>query len=138
MAQNVVIRKANPGQGQGQMRAISQRTGWEYEHDETDEQIDAIEGLIAQIREQSGAATDNDGRDEQGLPLRGATFSFTSTTDKGVGDIIIGTAYCEDGPADSVVNPGAGFPVVTGKQWVSEAWRITPDGKVTADDGGSQ
>ena len=38
---NVVIRKPNPGQGQGLMRAISQRTSWEYEHDETDELGDA-------------------------------------------------------------------------------------------------
>ena len=98
------------------------------EHDETDEQINAIETLINQVRADSGAATDNDGRDDAGFPLRGATFSWTKDAD---GNIVIGTLSVEDGPADSVVSPGGDFPPVEGKQWVTETWVIAPDGTVS-------
>jgi hypothetical protein len=124
---NQIFRSPNPGVGQGENQAISQATGWRYEHDETDEQINAIEALIAHVREESGAATDNDGRDEQGFPLRGATFSWTVNED---GYVVIGTLYVEDGPADAVVSPGAGAEPVTGKQWAAETWMISSDGTV--------
>lgn len=125
---NTIFRFPNPGTGQGEMQAISEATGWRYEHDETDEQIDAIELLISQVRVESGAATDNDGRDDLGLPLRGATFSWSRDAD---GNMVISTMYVEDGPADSVVSPGAGFDPVEGKRWVTETWKIAPDGSVS-------
>jgi hypothetical protein len=99
-SKNSILRKPNPGMGQGSMRAISFRTGWEYEHDETDEQIDAIEGLIAQVRAEPGKEK--------------ATFSWSSSTDDGEGDVRIGCTYLEDG------------------LWVSEEWVIDPAGRVEA------
>lgn len=106
---NVVIRNSNPGQGQGLMRAISARTAWEYEHDETDEQIDAIEELILTVREDEAVqAGDRDTK-------RGSTFSWSSDTNSGVGNIKIGTMHKDAG---------------TGL-WDSEAWDIAPDGTVT-------
>lgn len=133
MAENEIFRSPNPGVGQGENQAISQATGWRYEHDETDEQINALEKLMQQIRVESGAATDNDGRDDAGFPLRGATFSWTRDED---GNVVVGTMYVEDGPADSVVSPGGDMPAVEGKQWVTEVWNIAPDGNVTeASDG---
>jgi len=107
--ENVVIRQPNPGQGQGETRAISARTTWQYEHDETDQQIDFIELKIAEIREQEGVM--------QGSPgiKRGATFSWTSDTDSGEGNIKLGTMYKQDGSGD----------------WVCEWWIIAPDGTVT-------
>jgi hypothetical protein len=131
MAKNEIFRSPNPGLGQGEMQAVSQTTGWRYEHDETDEQINAIELLINQVREDSGAATDNDGRDDDGMPLRGATFSWTRDED---GIVVISTMYVEDGPADSVVSPGGGHEPVEGKQWVSETWKIALDGSVSEGD----
>ena len=129
MAKNKVFRSPNPGIGQGETQAVSEATGWRYEHDETDEQIDAIEKLVNQVRVESGAATDNDGRDDtDGTPLRGATFSWSRDD---AGNVAISTMYVEDGPADSVVSPGAGYPPVEGKQWVSETWLIAPDGTVS-------
>jgi hypothetical protein len=112
---NVVIRRPNPGKGQGLTQAISARTGWEYEHDETDEQIDAIEGLIAQHRAQPGHEED--------------TFSWTSSTGDGEGVIRIGTTYHE--PGDGVVNLGNG-QLLEGRVWVTETWEIDPDGTVRA------
>lgn len=107
MAQNVVIRKPNPGQGQGDMRAISQRTGWEYEHDETDEQIDRIEEIILGVREEEAV--------QMGDPFhkRGVTFSWTSTTDSGEGNILLAMAYRQ---ADGL--------------WAQETWNIRSDGTV--------
>lgn len=128
---NPIFRSPNPGMGQGETQAISQATGWRYEHDETDEQIDAIELLINQVRVESGAATDNDGRDDEGMPLRGATFSWTRDED---GNMVIATMYVVDGPPDSVVSPGAGLPPVTGKAWANEVWKIAPDGAVSEGD----
>lgn len=128
MAKNKVFRSPNPGLGKGKNQAISEKTGWRYEHDETDEQIDAIELLISQVRADSGADTDNDGRDDAGFPLRGATFSWTTDDD---GNVHISTMSVEDGPEDSVVSPGGGFPSATGKQWKSETWVIAPDGTVS-------
>lgn len=126
MAKSNIFRSPNPGLGQGEMQAVSEATGWRYEHDETDEQIAAIELLINQVRADSGAATDNDGVDDDGLALRGATFSWTRDED---GSIVIGTTYAEDGPADSVAVGRSG--PVEGKQWVSETWNIAPDGTVS-------
>lgn len=57
MSKNIVIRRPNPGVGQGREQATSQRTGWLYEHDETDAQIDAIESTIASFREGHPTAT---------------------------------------------------------------------------------
>jgi len=105
---NVVIRQPNPTQGQGETRAISERTSWEYEHDETDMQIDVIESKILSIREDEQVV--------QGSPgvKRGATFSWTSDTDAGEGNIRLGTMYRMDGTGD----------------WVSEYWIIAPDGSI--------
>jgi hypothetical protein len=128
MATNEIFRSPNPGIGQGFSQAVSQATGWRYEHDETDEQINAIETLINQVRVDSGAATDNDGRDDNGFPLRGATFSWVKDE---AGNIVISTMYVEDGPADSVVTPGGGADPVEGKQWATETWSIAPDGTVS-------
>jgi hypothetical protein len=128
VAKNKIFRSPNPGVGQGETQAVSEKTGWRYEHDETDEQIDAIEQLITMVRVDSGAATDNDGRDDDGFPLRGATFSWALDED---GNVVISTMYVEDGPADSVVSPGGGLPPVEGKQWATETWRISPDGNVS-------
>lgn len=129
MAENQIFRSPNPGLGQGETQAVSQATGWRYEHDETDEQINAIELLINQVRTDSGAATDNDGLDDDGLPLRGATFSWTKDEE---GNIVISTMYVEDGPEDSVVSHGPDKnDVMTGKQWVTETWSIAPDGTVS-------
>lgn len=104
---NTVIRRPNPQQGQGSTRAISARTSWEYEHDETDAQIDAIEEMILTIRSEEGVG------DGASLLKRGATFSWTSDTDDGEGNITIGTMY---------KNPDG--------DWVSETWTIAPDGTV--------
>jgi hypothetical protein len=131
VSSNEIFRTPNPDLGQGEMQAISQNTGWRYEHDETDEQIAAIETLINQVRADSGADTDNDGRDDEGMPLRGATFSWTRDEE---GNMVIGTMYVEDGPADSIVSPGGDFSPVEGKQWVSEVWKIAPDGTVSEGD----
>jgi hypothetical protein len=129
MAKNKIFRSPNPGLGQGKMQAVSEKTGWRYEHDETDAQIDAIETLIESVRNDSGAATDNDGReDDTGLPLRGATFTWNTDEE---GNVVISTIYAEDGPADSVVSPGGGFEPVSGKQWTNEVWKIAPDGTVS-------
>jgi hypothetical protein len=128
MAENQIFRSPNPGLGQGENQAISQVTGWRYEHDETDEQINAIELLISQVRADSGADTDNDGKDDDGFPLRGATFSWSKDED---GNVVIATTYVEDGPEDSVVSPGGGADPVEGKQWVNEIWKIAPDGTVS-------
>jgi hypothetical protein len=129
MPKNEIFRSPNPGLGSGEMQAVSQATGWRYEHDETDEQIAAIELLISQVRAESGAATDNDGReDDTGFPLRGATFSWGRDDE---GNVVISTMSVEDGPADSVVSPGGGFAPVEGKQWKSETWKIAPDGTVS-------
>lgn len=106
---NVVIRKENPGQGQGTMRAVSARTGWEYEHDETDDQIDAIEGIIAQVREE-GSIDENSPGDS-----RGALFSWTSDTNKGEGNITLATMYKENGS----------------DLWTCESWIIAPGGSIT-------
>jgi hypothetical protein len=128
MAKSKIFRSPNPGLGSGEMQAVSEATGWRYEHDETDEQIDAIETLVNQVRADSGAATDNDGLDDDGLPLRGATFSWVREGD----DILISTMYVEDGPEDSVVSNGPNKEdVLAGKQWVSETWKIAPDGTVS-------
>lgn len=106
---NVVIRQPNPNQGQGATRAISQRTSWQYEHDETDAQIDFIEKTILTIRQQEGVV--------QGAPgnQRGATFSWVSDTDTGEGNIKLATSYMQAGSSD----------------WVSEWWVVAPDGSVT-------
>jgi hypothetical protein len=127
MAKNNIFRSPNPGLGQGEMQAVSEATGWRYEHDETDEQINAIETLIASVRSDSGADTDNDGRDDQGIPLRGATFSWTKDE---AGNVLISTMYAEDAK-DSVISPGGGFDPVEGKAWVTETWQIAPDGTVS-------
>jgi hypothetical protein len=131
MAKNDIFRSPNAELGQGETQAVSQATGWRYEHDETDEQINAIEKLIGQVRADSGADTDNDGRDDEGLPLRGATFSWTRDAD---GNMIIGTMYVIDGPADSIVSPGGDYEPAFGKQWASETWKIAPDGTVSEAD----
>ena len=128
MAANEIFRSPNPDLGQGEMQAVSQATGWRYEHDETDAQISAIETLIKQVRADSGADTDNDGRDDDGMPLRGATFSWTRDED---GNMVIGTMYVEGGPADSIVSPGGDYEPVAGKQWVTETWSIATDGTVS-------
>jgi hypothetical protein len=107
--QNVVIRRENPGQGQGSTRAVSARTSWEYEHDETDAQIDKIEEIILSMRDEEGVVTGSS------LHKRGATFSWSSDTDDGEGNIKLGTMYKQDGSDD----------------WVCEWWIIAPDGKVT-------
>lgn len=112
MADNAIFRSPNPDLGQGEMQAVSQATGWRYEHDETDEQINAIELLINQVRADSGAATDNDGKDENGNVLRGATFSWSRDEE---GNVVIGTSYQQQGSTD----------------WVSEVWTISPDGMVS-------
>lgn len=135
MAPNVVIRKDNPGQGQGRTRAISQRTGWEYEHDETDAQIDAYEDLVKQVRIDGGVTEENRGLSGEGLPLKGHTFSHSSSTEYGEGDIIVATAYVEDSPdLTSAVNAGFPYGVVFGKRWVSECWRIDKQGNVTPEE----
>jgi len=131
---NTVIRRPTPihstspdgaprSRGQGLYTAISARTGWEYEHDETDEQIDAIEEMIAKIRDEEGVSVANNGKDASGLPLRGATFSWNVDED---GNVVIGTTYVEDG--DGVVSVGS--RQIEGKVWVAETWVISPDGKV--------
>lgn len=132
MAPNVVIRKDNPGQGQGQTRAISQRTSWEYEHDETDAQIDAYEDLVIEVRKDGGVTEENGGLDSLGLPRKGHTFSHSSTTKVGEGDIIVATAYVEDSPKDTdCVNVGHPIGLVFSKRWVSECWKIDVAGKVS-------
>ena len=105
---NVVIRQPNPNQGQGSTRAISQRTAWQYEHDETDIQIQVIEDKILSIREEGNVV--------QGAPgnQRGATFSWTSDTDDGEGNVRLATSYMQAGTDD----------------WVSEWWIIAPDGSI--------
>lgn len=135
MAPNVVIRKDNPQQGQGRSRAISQRTGWEYEHDETDAQIDAYEDLVVEVRKDGGVTEENRGLGNDGLPMKGHTFSHSSTTEYGEGDIIVATAWVEDSPNNTdAVNAGFPVGVVYGKRWVSECWRIDTKGKVTAEE----
>lgn len=111
--------------GQGSTTATSAKTGWVYEHDETDAQINAIEGLIEQVRDQAAA----DGPPAPGAPKRGDTFSWSSTTPEGEGIIVIGTAYVE--PGDGVVNLGAAG-IHTGFVWAEERWEIDPDGTVRA------
>jgi len=105
---NTVIRQPNPQQGQGATRAISARTSWEYEHDETDAQIDAIENSILSIREEELVVDGSPGN------KRGATFSWTSETAVGEGNITMGTMY-QDANGD----------------WVCETWTIAPDGTTT-------
>lgn len=116
---NVVIRSENPGVGNGRHKATSQRTGWEYEHDETDEQIDAIEDLIETIRAEEGVTPDSP------QTTRGVTFTWNS---KGPGkaDVVIGTAGVV--PGDGVVN--ARGQILEGAVWQSETWTIKPDGTV--------
>lgn len=124
---NVVIRRDNPGLGQGHQKAISARTAWEYEHDETDEQIDAIEKLIIDTRNESGAATDNDGRDDvTGHVLKGATFSWNVEVE--TGDVVISTQWTE--PGEGVVNLGS-KGILEASVWVNQVWRISRDGTVT-------
>src|SRR5580765_12511 len=104
---NVVIRQPNPGQGQGQTRAISARTAWQYEHDETDEQIDKIEEIILSIREEEGITTGDS------LLRRAATFSWTPDDN---GNIHLGTMYKADETPDAL--------------WICEWWTIAPGGTV--------
>lgn len=101
---NVVIREPNPGQGSGQHRAISARTSWQYEHDETDEQIDVIEEIILSIRAEEGIETGSS------LLDRGATFSWSPTED---GNIHLGEMHKGD---DDL--------------WICEFWIIAPDGSI--------
>jgi hypothetical protein len=103
------------------MRAVSQRTGWEYEHDETDAQIDAIENLILGIRETEGIKL----RDP--ASKRGATFTWGSSTDEGVGDITIGTSYVVAG--EGTVNMRG--TTLENSVWKTERWLISPEGEVT-------
>lgn len=117
----VASRTPSKNRGQGATRAKSIRTGWHYEHDETDAQIAAIEDLIFSIREKEGV--------ELGDPQskRGATFTWGSSTDEGEGDILIGTTHAV---------PGDGVVLVRGDRlegfvWKTESWIITPDGTVT-------
>jgi len=118
-----VIRRPGAAKGQSGVQAISAR-GWEYEHGETDAQIAAIEGLIDQVRVESGASDENKGTCETtGGCLRGTHFSWNVDRD---GNVVIGTTYTERG--DGVVSyRGAQLP---GFVWVSETWTISPAGKV--------
>lgn len=119
-----IFRRPNPGVGQSDVQAISGRTGWEYEHGETDAQIHAIEEIILSTREESGAAVDNDGRDDvTGAPLKGATFTFNVDKD---GDVIIGTSWVVEG--DGVVNLGSRFGLLEGYVWKTQLWIIDPEG----------
>lgn len=115
---NVVIRRPNPGIGQGVTSAISARTGWQYEHDETNEQIDAIEQIIAEVREAEGISQGSSQAE------RGATFTWTSDTDSGEGNIRLATAYVV--PGDGEVNIRG--VRLTGKVWTHDVWLISPDG----------
>lgn len=122
--ENVVIRRESPDLGQGVTQAISARTGWEYEHDETNAQIDAIEDLILTIREEEAGRAPV----ALGALKRGDTFTWTSSTDEGDGVITIGTAYIEAG--EGVANLGR-LGLLEGHVWVQETWQIDPAGKVT-------
>jgi hypothetical protein len=122
-----IFRRPSDARGSSPVQAVAE-SGNEYEHGETDEQIIAIEGIMAQVREESGASAENRGRDEQGLSLRGATFDWRPETPDGEdGDIILTTSYVEDADDPTSVADG-----VEGKQWVSETWVIDPNGKVTS------
>jgi hypothetical protein len=100
----LVIRRPGAEKGQGETQAISQR-GWEYEHDETDEQIAAIENMIDTIRLEEGVVMGDS------YNKRGVVFSWSRQED---GSILIGTTYKGD---DDL--------------WISETWEIAPDGTVT-------
>jgi len=133
-AKNVVIRRPSPPvpgggrerfggtKGQGSTTAISARTGWEYEHDETDEQIDAIEELILKVRKENGVT--------QGCSpaLKGAVVSWNSSTDDGDGDIIVGMTWAV--PGDGEVNLGS-RGILEGHVWATQKYTIAPDGTVT-------
>lgn len=107
--------------GQGSTTAVSARTGWEYEHDETDAQINAIEDLILDVREQEGVGLGASPAD------RGAVFTWSSSTNDGEGVISIATTYAV--PGDGSVSLG-GRGVLEGHVWATEAWEIDPDGTV--------
>lgn len=127
---NVIIRRpgpsrANGGVGQSDEQAISAATGWEYEHGETDEQINAIEGLIQEARTESGASHDNLGTcPDTGHCLLGSTFSWTVDAD---GDVILSAAFTKDEPG-SVVNIRG--TLLADAAWASHTWVIGTDGTV--------
>lgn len=123
MSDVTIIRRPNPGKGQGESQAISSRTGWEYEHDESDAQINAIEEIILSTRQESGAAHDNDGiDDETGHVLKGATFSWNVDAD---GDVILATSWTE--PGEGVVNLGK-RGLLEGAVWRTQRWAIDREG----------
>lgn len=128
---NVIIRrpspsKANGGKGQSDEQAISAATGWEYEHGETDDQINAIEALILGARASSGASHENKGSCDEGRCLRGAAFSWSFVG----GNVKIGTSYME--PLEGGVANHRGV-THDGFGWVAETWVIDPAGNVIAE-----
>lgn len=131
-----IVRRPNPDRGQGHYKATHTITDvddngveyvvreWEYEHDETDKQIHAIEELITSVRDESGASTDNDGTDDDGHPLRGALFSWNVDSD---GDVVISTSFTKPSEGSVVSHRGV---TLENTAWASHVWVIGKDGTV--------